>query len=525
MSELNFVPGTIFHMDNLDALRGMNSNTIDLIATDPPYNTGRNREGKGGKYPDQWLWDDAVHPEWMAQIRDDNRALVEVIEAAMHAQDKDFGAFLCFMGQRLIEMRRVLKPTGSIYLQCDTTASHYLKASMDAVFGKDNFRNEIAWKRHESHNNANRYGNVVDKILYYGSDARTWNQQYGPYSEEQLSRYKQDDNGRYYRRDDMTAPSPNDSRRFEWRGTTPGPNRSWAHGLEELERLWDAGLIAVKRDGTPALDGHIKYLDEAKGQPLLNIWTDIKRVSNTSKERTGYPDQKPVALYERIILASSNVGDLVFDPFCGCGTTIMAARENGRRWVGVDRSDNARYMILCRLAGLKKDEVEDMREKTKHTDPGYVDRMLAKHEAVFTREPPARTDDGDESTPVLQQVYSKRERSVFTRAQMRHLLFNRFGSHCWGCDFEAPAGDRGIQYLELDHVNPKSGGGSDHLDNRALLCGPCNGPGGKGEDLSLVGLRKKVLGVKAARTHRIDLKEASEWCRQRLQQEKRKGGQ
>ena len=135
MTNLNFSPGTVFHMDNLEALRGMNSNTVDLIATDPPFNTGRNREGKGGQYPDQWRWGDNVHYEWMDQIRDDNEPLVEVIESAMHAHSFNLGAFLCFMGVRLLEMKRVLKETGSIYLHCDPTASHYLKASMDAVFG------------------------------------------------------------------------------------------------------------------------------------------------------------------------------------------------------------------------------------------------------------------------------------------------------------------------------------------------------------------------------------------------------
>ena len=147
MTQPNITPGTIFHMDNLAALRGMNSGIVDLIATDPPFNTGRNRESVGGKYVDQWRWEENVHRSWMDDIRDDNRPLVEVIEAAEHAHSENLGAFLCFLGVRLLEMRRILKETGSIYLHCDPTASHYIKAVMDAVFEARNFRNEVVWQR------------------------------------------------------------------------------------------------------------------------------------------------------------------------------------------------------------------------------------------------------------------------------------------------------------------------------------------------------------------------------------------
>ena len=511
---LNVVPGTIYHMDNLDALRGMNSSIVDLIATDPPFNTGRNRESVGGKYVDQWRWEENVHRSWMDDIRDTNRPLVEVIEAAEHAHSENLGAFLCFLSVRLLEMKRVLKDTGSIYLHCDPTASHYIKAVMDAVFGAKNFRNEIVWKRQSSNNAVTKsYGKIADYILFYVmSEQATWNQVYQELSEIQLKRYRPDSSGRLYKVENLTVPSPSPNRMFEWRGTMP-KNRGWAYSREQLEELWTQGRIKTTRDGRPRLDGLIKYLDEqAPGQKAQSIWTDIPRVGNTSKARTGYPDQKPVSLYERIVAASSNPGDLVLDPFCGCGTTLVAARNLDRQSIGIDRNDDAKAMILCNLASMKKAEVDEFRQKSQHTDPGWIDRILAKHEASFTDVPPERTDEDTEAIPGLPQVHRRQERALFSHAEMKDMLLDQWGLQCWGCEFSLPDAPRNRRYFDLDHINPKSGGGTNHLDNRAVLCGPCNGQ--KSDKLTLVALRIDVLGGrKQANAHPIDLKQTATWAR------------
>ena len=185
-------------------------------------------------------------------------------------------------------------------------ASHYIKTLMDAVFGVKNFRNEITWKRTSGHGNAKRFGNVADILLYYARNSAVWNDVYGKHSPEQLKRYRHtDEQGRRYLLEDLTAPSVTPERMFTWRGTTP-TTRGWKYSHGELEKLFKEGRISLKRDGTVALAGHIKYLDETPGAKLQNIWTDILRVGNTSKERTGYPTQKPLALLERIIKASAD---------------------------------------------------------------------------------------------------------------------------------------------------------------------------------------------------------------------------
>ena len=210
---------------------------------------------------------------------------------------------------------------------------------MDAIFGHGNFRNEIIWKRNTSHNSGKQFGRIHDVLLFYSKGQKwTWNNTYAAaYSSEQLSRYKKDAVGRLYKGENLTASRPNsDSGKFAWRGTTPGPSRGWAYTRDELERLWAVGRILTKADGTPRLDGKKVYLDELHGPRTQSMWDDIPRIPNTSNERMGYATQKPLALLERIIQASSNEGEVVFDPFCGCATTLEAAHTLGRRWVGID---------------------------------------------------------------------------------------------------------------------------------------------------------------------------------------------
>ena len=491
MAEQNFPDNTIYELDNLDVLRGMNSGTVDLIATDPPFNTKRNRAGTAGFYvdnwkwgdtgklPDQWAWNE-VHPVWLEEIRDNNRALFEVIEAAGHCHGQDIAAFLCFLSVRLLEMHRVLKPTGSLYLHCDHTANAYIRMALDAIFEAKNLRNEIVWTMSGIAGfkaTVPKFVRGHDTIFYYtkGKAKPTFNKEYLPYNEKQLTRFS----------------------------STDGEGRKYKIITKE-RRL---------------------YLHEAKGIPLTDVWTDIANFHTivNSPEKTGSPDQKPLALYERIILASSNPGDLVLDPFAGCATTIMAAKNNGRRWVGIDRRLDARFHVVCRMEGIRAKDAEEIRKLPHLTD--WLDARLARHDAHFRTEPPVRTDEGDTAAPFLGPVYTASEKSILTHREMKDYLLETFGLRCWGCGFTAPD----ERYLELDHVDPKADGGSNHLDNRALLCKPCNGA--KSNNLTMGALRRqntkdghleKPPGTKRGDDgHPIRLPEARAACREALERHRR----
>jgi DNA modification methylase len=235
-------------------------------------------------------------------------------------------------------MKVLLRPTGSIYLHCDPTASHYIKVMMDGIFGHKNFRNEIIWKRANAHNDPKGFGRISDILLYYTvSDKYKWNTQHTPYREEYYeSHYKKDESNRWYRTVPLDAPkhgAGSANLLYEWKGKLPAPSRTWAIKRETMEQYEKDGLLRYTRTGTPTL---LQYADKMKGVPLQNIWTDIPPVNPQASERLGYPTQKPIALLKRIILCSSNKGDVVFDPFCGCGTTIYAAHETERKWIGCD---------------------------------------------------------------------------------------------------------------------------------------------------------------------------------------------
>ena len=354
---------TLYYGDNLPVLREhLDDESADLIYLDPPFNSNASynvlfKEQSGEESPaqiraftDTWQWTQETERAYEQEIilNSDIPANVKDMVSAFRQfiGRNRMMAYLVMMTPRLVELRRVLKPTGSIYLHCDPTASHYLKILMDTLFGVRNFRNEITWQRTESHNTAGRYGNIADILLFYTkSDHPVWNRGFHKYargetqySEQQMKRFRYiDEDGRRYRLDDLTVPRPNsDSGKFEWRGTIPGPTRGWGYKIEQLEEWWTNGRIRTKRDGTPRMDGLKVYLDESEGNPLQNIWHDVPRIPNTSSERLGYPTQKPLALLNRIIQVSSNEGEVVLDPFCGCGTTVEAAENLGRRWIGID---------------------------------------------------------------------------------------------------------------------------------------------------------------------------------------------
>ena len=265
-------------------------------------------------------------------------------------------SFISMIYERLILMRDLMHPEGSIYVHCDWRVNAYVRLVVEEVFGRDNFKNEIIWMRTNAHNMKTRgYVRSQETIFFATRSPRfLFNEQRTEYGEAQLSRYKKDEGGRLYTGRDMTFSSANPSRQFEWRGTKPPPQRSWGYSLEKLEELWIAGLILTKADGTPRLDGLKTYLDETKGKPVTTVWDDLNRIGNTSSERLDYPTQKPEALLERIIKASSNEGDLVADFFVGSGTTAAVAERLGRKWICTDLGKFGIHTTRKRLIGVQR---------------------------------------------------------------------------------------------------------------------------------------------------------------------------
>ena len=375
----------LYYGDNLDILRTREyfpDESVDLIYLDPPFNSNRNynvlfksesgadSEAQITAFEDTWHWGETAEATYRELIADAPEKTSTAVEALMNLIDRNqMMAYLVMMAARLVELHRVLKPTGSLYLHCDPTASHYLKILLDAIFGSENFRNEIVWKRTSAHNNTTTgFGRIHDVIFYYAKDIKEvyFTPVFVAYSEHYLkSEFKQDENGRWYKLENLTAPySGNAQRRFEFHGRQPGATRTWSKSKEEMEQLWQAGRIKTGKDGKPLLRGLITYLDEKKGMSVQDWWGDILRVGNTSKERLGYPTQKPVALLERIILASSNEGDVVLDPFCGCGTAIAAAHKLRRGWIGID--------ITHLSIALQKYRLNDMFELVSGADYAVI---------------------------------------------------------------------------------------------------------------------------------------------------------
>ena len=356
----------LYFGDNLDILREhVASESVDLIYLDPPFNSNATYnvlfQEKGGEksaaqitaFDDTWHWGMESEYAYQEMVKEGSRKLSDLIQAMRtFLGQNDMMAYLTMMAQRMVELHRVLKPTGSIYLHCDPTASHYLKLLMDAVFGAANFRNEINWVRTNAHNFKSRFWPKVSDIIFYytkGSDY-VWNVQYQAYSPEQLKRYKVDKGSeRLSTGQDLTLTGGSGARQFEWRGAKPPPNRAWGYSLENLEKLWSEGRILTRKDGVPRLDGLKVYLDEMPGKVVSAVWDGIPRLGNTTAERLDYPTQKPEALLERIISASSNEGDLVLDPFSGCGTTIQVAERLNRRWIGIDITHLAITLMRHRL--------------------------------------------------------------------------------------------------------------------------------------------------------------------------------
>lgn len=495
MAERNFENRTLYHGDNLDFLRGMNSETVHLIATDPPFNKNRDFHAtpdslaRGARFQDRWRWEDDVQEEWVDDIKDDWPAVWSVIQMARVSYGDDMGAFLCWLGVRLMEMRRVLRDDGSIYLHCDPTASHYIKGLMDGIFGSENFLSEIIWKRHNAHSDTKQgrkqHGHIHDTILFYKKGRSwVWNPVYTDYDQgyvEDFYKFIEDGTGRRFQKGDLTAAKPGGDTSYEWRvkrcgggewtadltdewknpkegweykGVHPYRGRYWGFSFDNLRQMSDEGRLVYANTGMPR---YKRYLDEMPGVTLQDMWYDIKPAPRS--ERTGYPTQKPITLYERIIKASSNEGDIVLDPFCGCATTPIAAERLGRQWVGMDIWDGAIDQVRQRM--------EDSRQLLADPDPRII----------YSAEAPERTDDGEDEVPALRL---RVRRSVMpwqklSRNQMTGILAEAQAPSpeglivCAGCGREME-----LPFMELDHIQPKSERGRNDISNRILLCGPCN---------------------------------------------------
>ena len=435
MAEANFVDKTIWTGDNLDILRGLNSESVDLIYLDPPFNSNRNyaapvgSRAAGAAFKDTWTLSD-LDTAWMGLIADEQPAMYKVIETAGLTHGKGMQSYLCMMAVRLLEMRRVLKDTGSIYLHCDPTASHYLKLLMDSIFGSAQFQNEITWQRTTAHNDSVRYGKNSDAILFYSANDRwTWNIHYQPHDDVYRARFRrQDPDGRAWSDYDLSAKGlSGGGYEYEYKGVSS----LWRVPLSTMRQLDSEGKLHFTTRGGIRLK---RYLDEIKGRPLQSLWTDINAINSQAKERIGYPTQKPLALLERIISASSNPGDVVLDPFCGCATACVAAEKLGRKWVGIDISEKAVELVNMRL-----------RE--------FMGGLFHSRLVIARTDIPRRTDI---ETPI---PYRKQ----------KHVLFGRQEGQCAGCKILFP-----FPNLTIDHVVPRSKGGTDHVENLQLLCAACN---------------------------------------------------
>ncbi len=404
----NFKNRTVWIGDNLDVMRGINSNSIDLIYLDPPFNSNKNysapigSKAAGAAFKDTWSLSD-LDTAWTGLIAEQHPAIYKVLEAAQAAHGKSMQSYLCMMAVRLLEMHRILKDTGSLYLHCDPTASHYLKLLLDTVFGQSQFRNECVWCYASGGVSKRWFGKKHDVILLYSkSNTYNFNPQYRPYSEGTVER----------------------------------------------------GLTQYKKNINE------KYTLSSKGAIQNDWWADITPLlSPTSYERLGYPTQKPKALLQRIIRASSNKGDIVLDPFAGCATACVVAEDEGRQWIGIDLSPVAGKLVRERLH-----------------DPKY--RTFYPESQIFLRDSdlPVRSDIGKLPN------YRKR----------KHILFGEQEGCCAGCREAFP-----FKVFEVDHIVPKSKGGTDHPDNLQMLCGHCNKIKGAKSQAYLISKLREMAYVEA----------------------------
>ena len=410
----------------------------------------------GAAFKDTWTLSD-LDVAWMGLIADEQPAVASLLATTGEVHGKGMQSYLTMMAVRLLEMHRVLKDSGSLYLHCDPTASHYLKLMLDAVFGGAQFRNEIVWQRTNAKGLATKnLPNNHDLLIRYSKSPQyVWNPQFVPHDPDYVAkfyRYVEPETGRKYRLGDLTNPNkdrPNLT--YEFLGVT----RVWRWTRERMQAAYEAGRVVQSSPG--AVPAFKRYLDEQPGRAIDSLWTDIRQLSPNDVEKTGYPTQKPLALLTRIIAASSKPGDMVLDPFCGCATACVAAEKLERQWVGIDLSAKAAELVNMRLRG-------EMGDLFHH---GYVT---------------ARTDVPQRTDVAAPKNYR----------QNKHVLFGQQEGRCGGCRMDFP-----FKLFEVDHVVPQSRGGTDHIGNLQLLCSHCNRTKGNREQSYLLA-RLAEVGVGVA---------------------------
>ncbi len=360
----------LYYGDNLEVLRKyITDESVDLIYLDPPFNSQANynilyKEQNGSQsasqikaFSDFWHWDQEAQKTFEDLVGNPSyppNLKKLIISIHDFLGNNDMSAYLVMMAVRLVELRRVLKSTGSVYLHCDPTASHYLKIMMDAIFGPENFINEIVWKRSTAHSDSKQgsrhFGRIHDIVLFYvKSDEYKWYQQYVPYDEsytESFYNHVEPETGRRFQLDNLTAAKPGGDTLYEWHGVRPYKGRYWAYSKEKMEEFERMGRLFYTKSGMPR---YKRYLDEMPGVSVQDIWTDISPIPSQSAERMGFPTQKPLLLVERILESCSKEGDVVLDPFCGCGTALDAAEKLHREWIGIDITHLAINVIKKRL--------------------------------------------------------------------------------------------------------------------------------------------------------------------------------
>ena len=443
---------TIFENDNLHILRGLDTDTIDLIYLDPPFNSNRtfeaptSSEAAGAAFKDTWTLED-LDNAFHGELAEKAPKLYHTISATEFSHGKAMKAYLIMMSIRMLEMHRILKPTGTIYLHCDDNANHYLKMMMDSIFGKDNFRNEIIWQRAVTSKGNLKKGLARDSdtiLRYSKTNTFVWNPQAVtiPYDMANLDEktkkqycYVEPDTGRFVSYTSLTAQiqDPNSHLTYELMGVT----RTWRWAKARMLKEIKSGRIVQIRPGN--VPRYKRYLDEQKGKTLNNIWTDIPNLTAKSKERIGYPTQKPLALLERIIRASSNTRDIVLDPFCGCATTCIAAERLQRRWIGIDLSPKSFELVQRRLEqyGIIKE--------------------------------------------IIHRIDNPNPKSYKQDSTHKHKLFGLQEGKCNGCQVAFP-----FRNMTINHILSKSKRGTDVSDNLQLLCGACNSIKGNGTQEQMI---------------------------------------